>query len=296
MKLNLCLIQTKAVSSSLAVLAAKMEALTHATETIAAACKDHKPDMIVLPEMFCTPYGTKYFKDFGEPVPEVGKTPVDDSKAVKMLVETARKHKIWLVGGSVPELSGANIYNTCVVVDPEGLIVGKHRKVHLFDIDIPGKQTFKESDVLSPGSDVTVIPTPWGSIGVAICYDMRFPELAMCMRKRGAKLLVYPGAFNATTGPMHWKVLVQGRATDNQCYVAACAPALSQDKNDYQSHGHSMVAGLHGDLKIEMGTSPGVECCELDMDLVDQVRQNIPISFQKRHDLYDLVDKKCGQN
>ena len=118
--------------------------------------------------------------------------------------------------GSIPERDGSNVYNTCIIVSPKGEIVAKHRKVHLFDIDVPGKITFKESDTLTGGSSMTTFNTEFGTIGVGICYDLRFPEQAAIMRQRGCNLMVYPGAFNMTTGPAHWELLQRARALDNQ--------------------------------------------------------------------------------
>ncbi|CAN0548755.1 unnamed protein product, partial [Ectocarpus sp. 8 AP-2014] len=118
-----------------------------------------------------------------------------------MLCRAAAENKVWLVGGSVPEAGkDGGVYNTCIVVGPSGRIAAKHRKVHLFDIDVPGGITFKESDTLSPGDSITMVETPFGTIGVGICYDMRFPELSMAMRAAGSVLLCFPGAFNMTTG------------------------------------------------------------------------------------------------
>ena len=160
-----------------------------------------------------------------------------ESPSTAMLCRTAQKCNIWLVGGSVPEREVVNghehLFNTCIVVNPRGEIVGKHRKVHLFDIDIPGKVTFKESDSLSAGNEITVVNTPWGGMGVGICYDIRFPELALLMRQKGCRLIVYPGAFNMVTGPAHWELLQQARAVDNQLYVAACSPARNTTSGGY---------------------------------------------------------------
>mmetsp|Transcript_12252 Transcript_12252/g.10555 ORF Transcript_12252/g.10555 Transcript_12252/m.10555 type:complete len:133 (+) Transcript_12252:159-557(+) len=132
-----------------------------------------------------------------------------------MLQETAKKNNIYLVGGTIPEKEGDFIYNTSLVFDRTGQVIGKHRKVHLFDIDIPGKITFKESEYLKPGNQITIVDTEYGKIGIAICYDMRFPELALLMSKKGAKMLVYSGCFNQTTGPLHWELILRSRALDN---------------------------------------------------------------------------------
>ncbi|OSX75356.1 hypothetical protein BU14_0239s0011 [Porphyra umbilicalis] len=150
-----------------------------------------------------------------------------------MLQRAAAAAGAVVVGGSLPEAApDGSIYNTCVVAGADGAILAVHRKVHLFDIDVPGGVCFKESDALSPGGAVTSfrMADPVGTVGVGICYDVRFPEYAgVLVRERGARLLVYPGAFNSTTGPAHWELLLRARAVDGQCFVVACSPAWGKD-------------------------------------------------------------------
>lgn len=184
----------------------------------------------------------EYFSEYAEKVPE--------GQSCSTLSKLAKEHGIYLVGGSIPELAGDKLFNTCTIWGPDGSLVGKHRKVHLFDIDIPGKITFQESKVLSPGEDLTVVKTEFCNIGIGICYDIRFPEMAQVYRARGCDLLVYPGAFNMTTGPAHWQILQQGRAVDNQVYVATCSPARDEGAG-YVAWGHSMVVGPWGDILTE---------------------------------------------
>ncbi|PIK32904.1 putative omega-amidase NIT2 isoform X4, partial [Apostichopus japonicus] len=124
--------------------------------------------------------------------------------------------------------------------DPEGKMIAKHRKMHLFDIDIPGKIKFKESEVLHPGSKFTTFETPFCKVGIGICYDMRFAELAQIYKNLGCKLIVYPGAFNMTTGEAHWEAIQRGRAIDNQLYVATVSPARDVDAT-YIAWGHSTI-------------------------------------------------------
>jgi omega-amidase len=142
---------------------------------------------------------------------------------------------VFLVGGSIPEKSqdGKQLYNTSLVADPKGHFVAKHRKVHLFDIHVPGKIIFKESDTLTAGTSVSTFDTPLGKFGLGVCYDIRFPEYAQLLRQRGCVALVYPGAFNTTTGPAHWELLQRARAVDNQLFVMACSPARD---NNFSYH------------------------------------------------------------
>ena len=207
---------------------------------------DAGSQMVVLPECWNSPYSVACFPEYAEQVPSVGEKPDPlTSPSFSMVCETAKKKGL---GGRrlIPERDkkdGGKLYNTCLVVNPAGEIVGKHRKVHLFDIDIPGKITFKESDSLSAGDALTVVDTPWGGIGVGICYDMRFPEMALLMRQeKGCNILVYPGAFNTVTGPAHWELLQRARAVDNQVFVLTCSPARDTSPDAvYTAWGHSSI-------------------------------------------------------
>lgn len=242
------------------------------------------------------PYSTLSFPEYAETVPNVGGVPDHElSPSITMLCDQARELGVWIVGGSVPErevrvpASRDFLYNTCIVVNPSGEIVGKHRKMHLFDIDVPGRIKFKESDSLSPGNSVTVIDTPWGGVGIGICYDIRFPELAMLMRKKGAKLFIYPGAFNMVTGPAHWELLQRARAVDNQVFVATCSPSRDESSN-YIAWGHSTIVSPWGDIIAKAGPEEEIITCEIELKLVDEMRQNIPCWSQKRVDIYNLEE------
>jgi len=258
--------------------------------------KDGGAQMAVLPECWNSPYSTASFPAYAEPVPAVGATSVDanTSPSTHMLVSAAVETGMWIVGGSVPERHVAQegaeqLFNTCVVVNPAGQIVGKHRKVHLFDIDVPGRITFKESDCLTGGDRITVVDTPWGGVGVAICYDMRFPELAIVMREMGAKVLLYPGAFNMVTGPAHWELLQRARAVDNQCFVATCSPARDESPGaGYVAWGHSTVVSPWGEVVQKAAEGQEVIFADLDLSETETMRQNIPCFAQKRTDLYSL--------
>ena len=266
------------------------EARRHVSEAAVGGAK-----LVALPEIWNGPYATTSFPEYAEPVPDVGVDGTDSvqldaavSPSSAMLCAEAKRHGVHLVGGSISEREGEQVYNTCIVVDPGGVILAKHRKVHLFDIDVPGKITFRESDTLSAGDSVTTFEMePFGRVGVGICYDIRFPELAMLMRARGCSLLVYPGAFNMTTGPAHWELLQRGRAVDNQCFVAAVSPARNPDA-DYQAWGHSTVVGPWGEVEATTKHEPAVLFADLDLEQVHGTRSSIPTWDQKRADIYQL--------
>lgn len=248
-------------------------------------------ELVVLPEIWNSPYSTASFPQYAEAVPVVGGKPnIKDSPSIAMLIEKAKEKKIWLIGGSVPEKDEGKIYNTCIVVDPKGNIVAKHRKVHLFDIDVPGKIKFKESDSLTAGESPTIVETPWGLIGVGICYDIRFPEYAMLLRQLGARMLIYPGAFNMVTGPAHWELLQRARAVDNQLYVAACSPARDES-GGYVAWGHSSVVSPWGEVVATTEEGEATVFADVDLKKVEEMRDSIPCWKQKRADLYSLESK-----
>ncbi|ORZ36825.1 omega-amidase NIT2-like protein [Catenaria anguillulae PL171] len=237
--------------------------------------------LVVLPECFNSPYGTDHFPAYAEPIPT--------GESCTAMAQAAKDAGVYLVAGSIPEKDGASLYNTCTVWEPSGSLIATHRKAHLFDIDIPGKITFQESKVLSAGSAVTLVPTPFATLGIGICYDVRFPELAMAMARRGANVLIYPGAFNMTTGPMHWELLARARAVDNQVWVGMCSPARDRGAG-YVAFGHSMVVDPKGQVVSRVGEDEGMVLVEVDLDKVDEVREQIPVGKQRRPDLYKVVD------
>lgn len=214
-----------------------------------------------------------------------------------------------MVAGSIPEIRNNKLFNTSTVWGPQGNLIATFRKLHLFDIDIPGGITFKESDALTAGNDLAIIHVKDFKIGLGICYDIRFEELAKLYRLKGCNMLIYPGAFNMKTGPLHWELLARSRANDNQCYTALISPARDETAQ-YVAWGHSMVVNPWGEIlktastdeetiyadigKIKLTTLVKETfkiCCFIDLDVVDKVRANIPIFSQRRNDIYDTREK-----
>ena len=243
--------------------------------------------VVMLPEMFNCPYSTDSFGPYSEAVPGPGEAfDAEASPSAATIVNTAKELGVYVVGGSVPERAEDGcVYNTSIVADPEGNIVAKHRKVHLFDIDVPGKITFRESDTLTGGDTITVFDTAFGRMALGICYDIRFPEYAQVCAAAGARVLLYPGAFNTTTGPAHWLLLQRARAVDNQVFVATCSPARNPDAT-YQAWGHSTVVDPWGETVATTGHGPSVTTATLDLPKIEETRQRVPVLRQKRLDLY----------
>ncbi|KAH9551711.1 hypothetical protein CY35_09G026800 [Sphagnum magellanicum] len=268
----------------LAVTSDKERNIAHARSVIEAAA-DNGAQLILLPEIWNCPYSNDSFPVYAEDI-DAG---FEASPSSAMLSNVAREKKLTIVGGSIPERSNGHLYNTCCVFDKDGELKAKHRKVHLFDIDIPGKITFKESDVLTAGDGPTIVDTDVGRIGIGICYDIRFPELAMLYAARGAHIICYPGAFNMTTGPAHWELLQKARAVDNQIYVATCAPARDPSAG-YIAWGHSTLVGPFGQIVATTEHEQTTVIAEIDYSQTEKIRLNMPLESQRRGDLYNLVD------
>lgn len=265
----------------------KTKNLAHAADLLKQA-KDRGAEIIVLPEVWNSAYAVNAFRGNAERVEQLKMGP-----SLKLLRLFAQKNKVWIVGGSIPEIDDAEkIYNTAPIIDSKGNLVAKHRKVHLFDIDVKNKIRFFESETLSPGGDVTVIPDfkQGHGLGCAICYDMRFPELAIAMRKNGASILVYPGAFNTVTGPPHYQFLARARAIDGQSFVVAASPARNPDSG-YQAYGHSIIVDPWGTpVATAQGHNEEILIADLDLDKVNQVRASMRLLDQRRPDVYGLGD------
>lgn len=245
--------------------------------------KDEKPDFVILPEMFCCPYQTQNFLVYAEE---------EGGPVWQQLSEYAKQYGIYLIGGSMPEKDAeGKVYNTSYIFDRQGKQIGKHRKVHLFDIDVTGGQTFKESDTLTAGDHDTVFDTEFGRMGVMLCFDIRFPEFARMMVNDGVKAIFVPAAFNMTTGPAHWELSFRTRALDNQIYMIGCAP-MRDESAGYISWGHSIVTDPWGRVIDMLDEKEGVLLTELDLDYEEQVREELPLLKSRRKDMYRL-EKLC---
>ncbi|WP_292601580.1 carbon-nitrogen hydrolase family protein [Methanobrevibacter sp. UBA212] len=250
--------------------------------SLIADSADRNADFIVLPEMFNCPYSNDKFVEYGENE--------HDSCTLNTISQLAESYNVYILAGSIPEREGDKLYNTSYLFDKTGSIIVKHRKMHLFDIDVKGRITFKESDVLTAGDDFTIADTDFGRIGIGICYDVRFVEPARIMAEKGAEILFYPGAFNQTTGPAHWELLFRSRALDNQVFCIGVAPALNIDAS-YHSYGHSIAANPWGEVIAQAGEKEELVICEIDLSEIKKVREELPVLKNKRKDLYEVIEK-----
>jgi len=232
--------------------------------------------VIALPEMFNCPYSNKYFREYAEG---------ENGETFKFLSSLAKELKVYLIGGSIPELDNDRVYNTSYSFNKEGQLIGKHRKIHLFDIDVKGGIRFMESETLTPGETLTILDTEFCKIGVAICYDVRFPELFRKMTLEGARLVVLPGAFNMNTGPAHWDLTMRARALDNQIYFAAVSPARDTD-GPYQAYGNSCVASPWGEFCGKTDAGESIVYTKIDLDYLEGIRNQLPLLKHRRPALY----------
>jgi len=243
----------------------------------------HGAGMVVLPEMFNCPYENDKFVEYSEERLT--------SKTLKLISRAANEYSVYVVAGSIPEIDAGNIYNSSFIFDDCGNILDVHRKVHLFDVDVDDGINFRESDTITPGNKVTVIDTPLIKFGVAICFDLRFPELFRLMVMEGARLVVVPGAFNITTGPAHWETTLRTRAVDNQIYMAAVSPARNNELS-YVAYGHSMLVDPWGDVVETAKEAETIVYATINNELISKVREELPLLKNRRDDIYELIKKQ----
>jgi omega-amidase len=253
----------------------KKQNIEHAIDMVNISSKNGA-ELIILPEMFNCPYENKYFPNFAEEYP---------GETTQSLSNVAKKNHIYLVAGSIPELSSGKIYNTCYIYNRNGELIGRHRKIHLFDIDVKDKVYFKESDTLSAGNKVTVVDTDLGKIGIAICYDIRFPELSRMMALEGAEIIILPAAFNMTTGPAHWELSVRMRAIDNQVFFVGAAPARNNEAS-YTAYGNSRISDPWGDIIASADERECILYADIDRTTIGSIREQLPLLKHRRTDLY----------
>ncbi len=196
--------------------------------------------------------------------------------------ELARATGTWLLLGGFPERGAGNkIRNSAVLLDPSGAVVSLYRKMHLFDVDVPGGRSFRESEAIEPGGAPVVAETPWGGLGLSICYDLRFPELYRALTAGGARIVAVPSAFTVETGKDHWHVLLRARAIENQVFALAPAQFGAHGSNR-SSYGHALVVDPWGVVLAECGDHEGVALARLDFDYQNRVRSALPVLTHRR--------------
>ena len=207
-----------------------------------------------------------------------------DGPIQEFLAEQARRHGIWLVGGTVPLAASdpGKIRAACMVYDDTGQLVARYDKIHLVDVDlVDSVEQYTESETIEPGDRVVVLDSPLGRIGLAVCYDLRFPELFRQQLDAGMEVLVLPAAFTAITGRAHWEVLVRARAIENLCYVVAAGQG-GYHLNGRETHGHSMIVDPWGIILNSLARGPGVVSATIDLGRLESARRNFPSIEHRR--------------
>jgi len=246
-------------------------------ERLLACAVDSGAQLIVLPENFAVMGMSETDKVKAGEVE--GSGPMQD-----FLARMAKQYGVWIVGGTIPlkTADSGKVSATCLVYDDAGQVQARYDKIHLFDVQIEGSgEEYTESTTIEPGRGVTVVDTPVGRLGLAICYDLRFPELFRSMLDRGAEVIAVPSAFTAYTGKAHWEALIRARAIENQCYLVASAQG-GYHLNGRETYGHSMIVDPWGTILDELANGPGIVGAEIDLRRVRRIRERFPSISHRR--------------
>ena len=262
-----------------------MEKNKEQVERLMAEAAQGGATLALLPETW--DYIGRDMAGHGKPIP---------GSASEFLREQAQKHGIYLLGGSCSEAAeDGKIYNTSLFYSPQGELLGKYRKTHLFDVDISGENGevgYQESAEVLPGRELVTVDTELGSVGMSVCYDLRFPELYRLQTLAGAKILAVAANFTHATGEAHWELLLRARAVENSCYVLACNQC--GQKAAFRSYGNSMVISPWGEILARAGENPCCLTAEIDLEQVARVRRELPSLKNRREDLYRLTLRRAG--
>jgi predicted amidohydrolase len=211
--------------------------------------------------------------------------PIGDGPLERLLTRLAAELGVWIVGGTVAERDEDHIYDTAPLIAPDGEVVARYRKIHLFDVELPGQPPFRESATFRPGHELVTHEIPHARLGLAVCYDLRFPELFRGLMMLGAEVVVVPAQFQHVTGQAHWHVLLRARAIENQCFVVAPAQwgTYGPPKHGRRSYGHSLVVDPWGRVVVEAPEEGDVGLvAELDLAELRRVRRSLPALQHRR--------------
>lgn len=264
---------TKAARESIKVAAVQMASSPQVAsnlieaERLIAIAANQGAKIVVLPEYFCI----MGLKDTDK---VAVREKAGDGKIQRFLAKMARDYKIWLIGGTIPLESNYpnKIRNSCLVYNDKGEQVARYDKIHLFGLDL-GNEHYHEENTIEPGNEVVVVETPFGKIGLAICYDLRFPELFRAMGE--VDLIVLPSAFTDTTGKAHWESLVRARAIENLCYVVASAQG-GYHLSGRETHGNSMIIDPWGVVLDRLPRGSGIVIASINRDYQTSLRNSLP--------------------
>jgi nitrilase len=247
-------------------------------EALLAQAQQQGVQLALIPEMFATLDGKQY------------RTIADDEALYQRIANWGNNYNLWLIAGAYPQPSpdgDPRVSSACLVFDNHGDLKARYNKIHLFDVDVGDAHgSYRESDHFAPGNQVVVVDTPVGKVGLAICYDLRFPQLFMQMRAKGAEIFTLPAAFTHKTGEAHWQSLLRARAIEQQCYVIAANQCGWHDPLDQpqqrQTWGHSQIIDPWGSVLTELEEQPGLAIATIDKHQIQQLRQTMPVFEHRR--------------
>ncbi len=205
------------------------------------------------------------------------------TESIERFGEVATRNNIWVHLGSIPVVhdTGPQLANRSVVISAKGQIEARYDKIHLFDVDLKSGESWRESSAYVGGDTPVILNTPLGKMGLAVCYDIRFPDLFSAYAKAGVDIITLPSAFTVPTGAAHWHALLRARAIESECFVIAAAQCgLHEDGRE--TYGHSLVVDPWGKVILDMGTTPGLAFVDLNLDKIPEVRQQIPVHQNRR--------------
>ncbi|WP_303732008.1 carbon-nitrogen hydrolase family protein [Idiomarina piscisalsi] len=243
------------------------------------------PHLVVLPEAFvCFGAGDRAQLDMAENY--------KDGDVQRTLSSLAKQHGVYLIGGTIPIDAGERFSAASLMYSPEGELVARYDKIHLFDVDVADNtKQYRESKWTKPGAEVVAVDTDCGVVGMSVCYDLRFPELFRALREAGANVIALPSGFTQVTGKAHWHALVRARAIEQQAYVVAPNQVGVHD-NGRETYGHSIIVSPWGEILAEQAKGEGIISVEVDLDKADEIRQQMPVAKQNQFEVVNIHDTK----
>ena len=240
-----------------------------------------RPQLVVLPEAFsCFGAGDRAQLAMAEPY--------KDGEVQRQLAALAKKHEVYLVGGTLPIDAGERFSAASILFGPDGAILNRYDKIHLFDVDVADNtKEYRESKWTQPGSKVITIETDFGVVGMAVCYDLRFPELFSALRQAGSQIIVLPSAFTQVTGKAHWHALVRARAIEQQVFIVAPGQ-VGEHANGRETFGHSIIVSPWGEILAEQELDEGVVSVSVDVADIEPIRKQMPVAQQNK---FEVVQK-----
>jgi len=240
-----------------------------------------RPQLVVLPEAFCCfGAGDRAQLDMAETY--------QDGEIQRQLALLAKAHGIYLVAGTIPIAAGERFSAASLLFGPDGSIVNRYDKIHLFDVDVADNtKKYRESKWTKPGTEVVTAATDLGVVGMSVCYDLRFPELFRALRQAGSDIIVLPSGFTQVTGKAHWHALVRARAIEQQVFIVA-PNQVGQHDNGRETYGHSIIVSPWGEVLVEQEQGEGIISASVDLADIESIRKQMPVAQQNQ---FEVVQK-----